>query len=596
MTTKDPRGGDDVAVATPVSPTGLESAADKLAALPPLERPAPPQPPKSKAPKKDGGGKKPPKARRRRGAREPGRIGTALARLGEQVVANVDLILIFMVLAGAQAAVPIGHPFAHDGLVPWMMLSLALAAPLRVRALGEGAHPALRARSSSLDVALRRIARAALPLASLGLYLMAYWVLLPSKEAGPPLARLDLGLLRLSITPGVLQALGAGVGLSALVVFARGVSTNDGRTAWNPPGPSWVRFWVPGAILFVVLSIGCGTYDGTVAAALQHRADTGVEPGLLVWAEWLGASLVLGTVFLMEGLLDGSTRHLRQRLASGQRNGEPWKPGRFKYTLAFVGPSMGLFLLMQAVRLLQGGSPGFEQAFVAAIFVLAWVAVLWPTLTPVAMHCLLIEVRPSSGKDEKGGDTALDFDQVPKGALRINPVEMRPTRAIHPWLVPVQLGRIEDLDDPVKPLWGRPNRPRDHHILGDASFELDPVSKQPQFDVITLRLRAPDDVTTISGGNAQSRRIAVLRAYPVGDARRGQQSVTYRWDTNRLPPGSMQVVDSTTRALELRDGDVLVLSSEGVARAYAVEIGAPVYKWGPLSTSRTPQVEDYAKL
>ena len=167
-----------------------------------------------------------------------------------------------------------------------------------------------------------------------------------------------------------------------------------------------------------------------------------------------------------------------------------------------------------------------------------------------------------------------------------------PHPAIHPRL-PVRAGRIEDLDDPVRPLWTRPNRPRDHHVLGDASFEPDPVTRQPQTRVITVRLRAPDDVTTLSGGDIQSRRIVVLRPFPVGDARRGQQSVTYRWDDDRLPPGSIQVVDATTRELQLRDGDVLVLSSEGIARAYAIEIGEPLYTWGPLSTSRPPQVEDY---
>lgn len=579
------RSNTDATPPTRVEATEVAAATEKLAGLPPLERTPGNTPPPSPAPRT-----------RKPSGNQPKRLRVLLARFGEQVVAHADLLAIFMILAGAQAAVPVGHPLAHEGLVPWLLLSLALAAPLRVRSLGEGAHPALRARTSGLDVGLRRIARAALPLAALGLYLASHWLLHPAKEAGLPLARLDLGFVQLSVTLGVLQAAGTGTALLAVVVFARAVSTNDGRTAWNPPGPSWVRFWVPGTLAFLGAVLVCGFYDGTLAASLQHRADAGTPAGALGAAQWLGPSLVLGTLFLAEGLLDGSTRHLRQRLAAGQRDGRAWRPGRFPYLLAFVGPSLGLFLLMQAIRSLQGQSPGFEQAFVAAIFVLAWVAVLWPNRTPVAMHCLLIEVRPSSGRDEKGGDTALDFDQVPKGALRINPVEMRPTRSMHPWLVPVQLGRIEDLDDPVRPLWGRPNRPRDHHILGGASFELDPISKQPQTGVITLRLRAPDDVTTVSGGGAQAKRIVVLRAFPVGEARKGATSVTYRWDDARLPPGSVQTVDSTTRTLHLRDGDVLVLSSEGVARAYAVEIGSPVYQWGPLSTSRTPQIEDYASL
>jgi hypothetical protein len=605
----DPRDADDLAVQErsggPAAgePTGLTpDGRDPLRALPPLSRDQatgkaaapPPTAKKQGAGNTGSGGKK--RTRGRAGKGEPGRVAMAFARLADRIAENLDLMLIFVLMAGAQAAVPVGHVLAQDGLVPWMMVALALAAPLRVRALGEGPHPALRHRTSGFDTFMRRLARIGLPISALGLYLAPRWLLLPSPGSGPPLARFDLGLVTLNLSTGVLTALGVGVGAALAAAFFRFISSNHHRTAWDPPGPSDLRFWLPGAFVFIALGLGAGVYDGLLQGAIEGRANRGELPGLLAWAEWLGAGGLLGMVFLAEGLIDGSTRHLRQRVAAGQRDGKRWQPGRFRYALACLGPAMGLWLLMQAIRLLQGQSPGFEQAFVGAMFVLAWVAVIWPPRTPVAMHCLLSEVRPSSGRDEQGGETALDFDQVPKGALRINPVEMRPTRAIHPWLVPVRRGRIEDLDDPVKPLWPRPNRPREHHVLGDASFEPDPISRQPQTQVITVRLRAPDDVTSISGGNAQSRRIVVLRAFPVGAARRGRQRVTYRWDDQNLPPGSMQVVDPTTRELQLRDGDVLVLSSEGVARAYAVEIGSAVYEWGPLSTSRSPQVEDYTPL
>lgn len=596
---RDPNRPDDLAVADraadgPAQDAGVP-ARDPLAALPPLERPAeaaPPPPPTGGG----AGGKKAPKAKAKRAPGQPSRLALTFARLMDQIGENLDLIGIFVLLAGAQSAIPVGHVFAQDGLVPWMMLALALAAPLRVRALGEGAHPALRHRTTGFDKNMRRLARIGLPISALGLYLAPRWLLLPAPGSGAPLARFDLGFVTLNLSTGVITALSTGVGVGLAALFFRMVSSSHHRTAWDPPGPRDLLFWLPGAVVFTLLSLGAGVYDGLLQAAIQGRLDRGELPGLLVWAEWLGSGGLLGMVFLAEGLIDGSTRHLRQRLAAGTRDGTPWVPGKFRYALACLGPALGLWLLMQGIRLLQGQSPGFEQAFVGAMFVLSWVAVIWPPRTPVAMHCLLSEVRPNSGRDEKGGETALDFDQVPKGALRINPVEMRPTRAIHPWLVPVRRGRIEDLDDPVKPLWPRPNRPRDHHVLGEASFEPDPITRQPQTQVITVRLRAPDDVTTLSGGDVQSRRIVVLRAFPVGAARKGHQRATYRWDDQNLPPGSIQVVDATTRELELRDGDVLVLSSEGVARAYAVEIGSPMYEWGPLSTSRPPQVEDYTPL
>ncbi len=568
---------------------GSISAADPLAALPPLQQEL----------GGGGGGSKRKDTRRRkpRPPREGGSIlGVAAARILDAIGENSDLIAIFVLVAGAQSAVPVGHVLAQQGLVPWMLMVLAIAATLQGQALGEGPHPALRSRTTSFDILMRRLARASLPLAAGGLYLSTRWLLDPVPGALPPLARLDLGLFQLTVGTDTLKALGLGFGAGFAGLFFRLVSSKDRLTAWNPPGPASALFWIPGILLFILLSLSAGFYDGLLQSALDTRADTGLRPGGLAWAEWVGASLLVGVVFLAVGLIDGSTRNLRQRLAAGQRNGDRWKPARFRLALAFLGPALSLWLLMQGVRALQGQSPGFEQAFVGACHILAWVAVIWPRKAPVAVHCLLSEVRPYSGRDEKGGETALDFDQVPEGALRINPVEMRATRALHPWLIPVKLGRIEDLDDPVRPLWGRPNRPRDHHILGEASFDPHPETRQPQTEVVTLHLRAPEDVTTLSGGDVQSKRIVVLRPYPHGEGRKGQQTVTYRWDDHRLPPGSMQIVDPNTRKLELRDGDVLVLSSEGVARAYVFEIGSPLLEWGPLSTSRPPQVQDYTKL
>ena len=60
-----------------------------------------------------------------------------------------------------------------------------------------------------------------------------------------------------------------------------------------------------------------------------------------------------------------------------------------------------------------------------------------------------------------------------------------------------------------------------------------------------------------------------------------------------LQLSTLQVVDATTDVLTLQNGDILVLSTEGVARAFELEIGAPVYGYEELNHQRPPQLEDY---
>ena len=67
----------------------------------------------------------------------------------------------------------------------------------------------------------------------------------------------------------------------------------------------------------------------------------------------------------------------------------------------------------------------------------------------------------------------------------------------------------------------------------------------------------------------------------------------HRWES-ALHRDAVQVLDGATATLTLRDGDVLVTSTEGVARAYEVELGASVSAGHPMTLSRLPQVEDYS--
>jgi hypothetical protein len=110
-----------------------------------------------------------------------------------------------------------------------------------------------------------------------------------------------------------------------------------------------------------------------------------------------------------------------------------------------------------------------------------------------------------------------------------------------------------------------------------------------------VHLGAGRDVTVIADKDVQTRRMVVLRPFPRGPDAQGETLRTYRWE-EALPAGSVQVVDAATRTLSLRDGDLVVVSSEGVARAYRVEIGAPVGVDDAPVPMRLPQLEDYTQL
>jgi hypothetical protein len=289
----------------------------------------------------------------------------------------------------------------------------------------------------------------------------------------------------------------------------------------------------------------------------------------------------------------GRVRNLRQRKSAGRRDGEAYFPGLFRLLLALLGPAVGLYLLQQLYLAMFGELFNFDQSFVIALHVVGWTAVIWQRPVPIAVYCMLHEVMPYGGIDGKG-DTALSFEEVPEGSLRINPLKLRKTRAVHLWKVPVQAARIEDLDDPVRMLWSRPTPPLSSHVMGEACFEPDPITKKPQTEEITIRIRGGSDVSSVGQGNAQSRRLVVLRAFPVPGTSSERHLTTYRWDKG-IAEQCVQIMDATRDRVSLRSGDLIVLSTEGVARAYEVECGAPVYYCPEMATFRQPQIEDYVK-
>ena len=195
----------------------------------------------------------------------------------------------------------------------------------------------------------------------------------------------------------------------------------------------------------------------------------------------------------------GRVQHLRQRRQPNQRRSKLC-PGLLSVSI-FVFGIWCRVLILYFIQDFIGfaDTMPFDLAFVPAAFVVAWAGVVWPKPTPIAVTCLLHEIMPAGGGDKAISTTASPFDQPPEGALRINPLEIKRVRALHPWLVPVKASRVAEFDDPIRPLWPRKEPPKSFHILGDATFEPDPYTKKAQWSEITVRLKGSDDVAACLG-------------------------------------------------------------------------------------------------
>jgi hypothetical protein len=202
---------------------------------------------------------------------------------------------------------------------------------------------------------------------------------------------------------------------------------------------------------------------------------------------------------------------------------------------------------------------------------------------------------PTGGNDPTISTTASPFDEPPSGALRINPLRIKRIRATHPWLVMVKASRVPELDDPIRTLWAHREPPQAFHSLGEAAFELDPFTKQEQWNEITIKLKGSSDTAALSGAAAVTQSIIVMKPFLRPGTPRRKQKTTYRWDTPILV-GSIQAVDASTETLSLENGSIIVLSTEGVSRAFELEIGAAVYRFNEAAGFRPPQLEDYVKV
>lgn len=461
---------------------------------------------------------------------------------------NADLVAIWMALLVAQHHVPVTHFLGRDDLLPWLVLSLSIVALFRARRFGMGPHPMLTPRIDTINAWLQKGAAAVAPWALLYVYDAAY-------TSDP-------------------KNLGFAIGVAVAVVVLVSVGSTHGQSAWNPE--RGVAFgMVAGTASVLVLC---------VAAAGMAADKLAAVPGVYAVAR----AVMIGIAFLTIGLMSARIQNHRQRVAAGRKDGLPHREPVFPAFLATMGPTFTLAVVFLVVRGLD-----FDQAFIGSLLVMVWAAVVWPHPAPIMVSCVLHEVRPTGGADPRpSGGQAHAFDTPPAGALRFNPLYTTRTLVMHPWLVPVRSSRIAELDDPIRPLWELPPPLLADHLLGDAAFEPDPLTRQDQWDVLTVRLRGRADVASMGGGGGQTKRMVILRAFPPPGHSARPRVATYRWEEN-VPEETIQVLDPTTEVAQLRDGDVLVISSEGVAKAYEVEIGAPVYRVADATQFRAPQLEDY---
>ncbi len=474
-----------------------------------------------------------------------------LQRLVISPARNGDLIGFWLLSVFGHALVPLDHWLADDSLVPWLTLCMIVIGYLRAEPLGDPPPPSLTRRRVAWAAML---GRTSLMLSPLVLAAWFEWGRSPTR----PTLYVSLGLTL------------------ACAILAR-AGRIDSRTAWRPLGGyAWWRWAVR-----VLLAIGCAHLFG-----LWYW----LTDGYLV--RWLFVAGLLGVQFVSLGVLPERLMTRWQRIASGRRDGSPYRPPIYPYLLALTGPGLGLAALL----ILQANAfppVSFASGAVVSLHVFAWAAVIWPPRIPIAISCVLHEVVPNAGKDPEAKGATMSFENPPTGALRLNPLGVRRLRVMHHWVVSVHDPRIEDLDDPIQPLWPRVPLPQSYHVLGEAAFEPEPDTQLPQWHTITIRFEDQRDVNQLGAGGVQTRRLVVLRPFP---RRRGlfgpTATRTYRWDPS-LSAATIQVVDATTEQVNLQDGDILVLSSEGVARAFELEIGASIYRRSELGIGRPPQLEDY---
>ena len=476
------------------------------------------------------------------------------------IKANFDLLLLWVLLIAIQPLVSVDHLLARQDLVPWLMFGLGGAVVLRGRRYGDGPHSSLTKRYKFFGSILRIVGM-------LGALLSIVWWY-DLGIAFDTVRTQSIGWVPLVVSP---------LGATLATLLAIRLSKKHEETAWDPDGVASGLVWGLGTLSLVISSVGIGRIEK-------------------LYPDFHSESLLVGVAFCTVGLIVGRVQHLRQRLRAGTKDNRPYRPAPFSYIFATVGSAFGLWALYTIQNLLGlGDQVTFELAFVPAAFVVAWSGVVWPKPVPIAVTCLLHEIMPAGGGDKMVSTTATPFDETPEGALRINPLEIKRVLATHPWLIPVKASRVPELDDPIRPLWPRREPPVAYHVLGSASFEPCSHTNKEQWSEVTIRLKGSEDVGSLSGSASSTRSIVVMKPFLTPGTPRKKRITTYKWEKSVLE-ASIQHVDATTETLSLESGCIIVMATEGVARAFELEIGAPVYRLPEAAGFRPPQLEDYVEL
>jgi len=454
-----------------------------------------------------------------------------------------------------QPLVPVDAWLARPDLGPWLALVFSVAACLRGRGLLDEPHRMLAPRRSFAGQAARRLLLLLLPWALLGCYdvgrhAVAWTGMLLSGD-------LPFAVVGTELTTATL--------LTGAAAVAWGLAQTDGRTAWQPRASRPGRLAAALAAATLAGVTGLGIMTGLAEIAF---ASSRIPPGQL------GTAALLGVGFFAVSVFTSRLEAIGQRRAAGRRDDLAYDPEVYSATLALSGPSVVLVGFVVGASVLPEGF-AFHQGFVLVLHVFLWAGVLWPARAAIARACILHEVVPTGGAETSQDTRAVGFEAPPEGALRINPLQVRRLGVQRVWMVPVEGARVRDLDDPIRPLWEEPRVPPGVHALGTVAFEVE--GGVAQDEIATIHLPGPEALRKLWGGGAQTRRLVVLRAFAL------------------TPAESVQALDTATVAT-LRDGDVIVLTTEGVGRAFAVEWGERIGPESEWEISGVPQVEDYVRV
>lgn len=348
------------------------------------------------------------------------------------------------------------------------------------------------------------------------------------------------------------------------MVLLAALSRDHGRTAWNPhPHGLLASLRYDLRLLTPTVSIA-----GVCVLALLLLDRMAVN--LHMMRDFWGLPAMLSVQVLLVCALSGRIGNLRQRAAMGLA--EEHLPA---VVWAAIGPGLtllGLGILMAAQE------PGAEAALGAptlmpwhrpalVLATVLWAWGLWRPRLPSAVLCSWHEVLPRGSDVAVGQGAVPGFEHPPDGALRLNAWATRDTGRVIYWPVPVRdlswnpLARLPELRAETRATPGP-------HLLGEAAFEQEKWNRRAQTTRITIR-PIPGRRKAL-GEHAQAVLIRPNRAQITGSEDRKREIRSWSWQDVDM---QKRVRVLSEESVHLLDGDVIILSADGVATAWRLEFG-----------------------